>query len=179
MKNTKKTNTFLYLFFLFIIFNSFLVNASQEDIINLKYEFEPLNVNTLKRGDFGIDVAMLQAKLHYLNLYNDKIDGAFGLKTKNAVELFQKQNNLMITGIADKNTILKLNDLKLRVDLNYSLNDLMHLASLIYAEARGESYEGKIAVGAVVLNRVKSSLYPNTIKDVIMQNKQFSVVCDG
>lgn len=53
------------------------------------------------------------------------------------------------------------------------------LARLIYAEARGENYTGQVAVGVVVLNRVESSQFPNTIAGVIYQKGQFSSVTDG
>lgn len=58
-------------------------------------------------------------------------------------------------------------------------SELDMLAKIIYAEARGECYDGKVAVGAVVLNRVKSSKYPNTIKQVIFAPRQFSPINDG
>ena len=58
-------------------------------------------------------------------------------------------------------------------------NDINLLARLIYGEARGESYTGQVAVGAVVLNRVKSSSFPNTIAGVIYQSGAFDAVSDG
>lgn len=58
-------------------------------------------------------------------------------------------------------------------------NDRYLLANLIYCEAGGESYEGQLAVGAVVINRLLSSRYPNTVTGVIYQRKQFSPVLDG
>ncbi len=58
-------------------------------------------------------------------------------------------------------------------------DEIYLLAAIIHCEARGESYEGQVAVGAVVLNRVKSSKFPNTIKDVIYQKGQFSPVSSG
>lgn len=61
--------------------------------------------------------------------------------------------------------------------------DFRLLTKIIYAEARGESFLGQVAVGAVVLNRVKSPLFPNTIEEVIKQRNnnvyQFSPVADG
>lgn len=60
-----------------------------------------------------------------------------------------------------------------------SENDINLLAHLIHAEARGEPFEGKVAVGAVVLNRVESSLFPDTVASVIYQPRQFSPVSDG
>ena len=61
----------------------------------------------------------------------------------------------------------------------YSNSDVQLLARLIYAEARGEPYKGQVAVGAVVLNRVKSSSFPNTISAVIYQPYAFTCVNDG
>jgi N-acetylmuramoyl-L-alanine amidase len=63
--------------------------------------------------------------------------------------------------------------------MSVSDSDLDILAKIIYAEARGESYQGKVAVGAVILNRVRSPKYPNTIKGVVFAPKQFSPVGDG
>lgn len=64
-------------------------------------------------------------------------------------------------------------------DFNYNKEDLELLARIIHGEARGEPYEGQVAVGAVVLNRVKSQGFPNTIREVIFQKNQFSAVSDG
>ena len=61
----------------------------------------------------------------------------------------------------------------------YSDSDITLLARLIYGEARGESYTGQVAVGAVVLNRVKSASFPNTIAGVIYQPYAFTCVSDG
>ena len=58
-------------------------------------------------------------------------------------------------------------------------SDLQLMARAINGEARGESYEGQVAVAAVVINRVKDPRVPNTIKDVIYQKNAFSVVKDG
>ena len=58
-------------------------------------------------------------------------------------------------------------------------NDLNLLSRLVYGEARGEPYTGQVAVAAVVLNRVKSSSFPNTVAGVIYQSGAFDVVSDG
>lgn len=63
--------------------------------------------------------------------------------------------------------------------LSYEREDIYLLAKIIHGEARGESIEGKIAVGAVVLNRVEDDRFPNSIKEVILQPRQFSSVDDG
>ena len=58
----------------------------------------------------------------------------------------------------------------------YSKTDLRYMTAIIYCEAQGESYQGKKAVGIVVMNRVRSEKFPNTVKKVIYQSGQFSPV---
>lgn len=60
-----------------------------------------------------------------------------------------------------------------------SNSDVQLMARAINGEARGEPYEGQVAVGAVILNRVKSSQFPNTIAGVIYQSGAFTAVADG
>ena len=105
-----------------------------------------------------------------------------------AVKAFQKKNGLTVDGIAGKSTYaaLGMND-SVKVlendgsgaSSNYTSSDLYLLAKCIYAEARGESYTGQVAVGAVILNRVASSKFPNTISGVIYQKNAFTAVSDG
>ena len=64
-------------------------------------------------------------------------------------------------------------------EVTFADGDRYLLANLIYCEAGGEPYAGKLAVGAVVINRVLSSVYPNTVVGVIYQNRQFSPVASG
>lgn len=64
-------------------------------------------------------------------------------------------------------------------DVTFASGDEYLLASIIYCEAGGESYAGQLAVGAVVINRLLSSRYPNTLQGVIYQHKQFSPVLSG
>lgn len=63
--------------------------------------------------------------------------------------------------------------------ISYSDADLKLMAAIIQAEAGGESYAGQLAVGTVIMNRVKSSLFPNTLSGVIYQTNQFQPVRDG
>lgn len=60
-----------------------------------------------------------------------------------------------------------------------STSDIQLMARAINGEARGESYEGQVAVGAVILNRVKDSRFPNSISGVIYQPGAFTAVLDG
>lgn len=70
-------------------------------------------------------------------------------------------------------------DVKYRDEVDYTQDELKLLACLVHAEAGDQSYEGKLAVANVVLNRVKSGKYPDTIKDVIYQPGQFTVAKSG
>lgn len=62
---------------------------------------------------------------------------------------------------------------------DFTQEDLALLARIIHAEARGESFQGKVAVGAVVLNRMKSPYFPKSLDEVIYQRNQFTPVQDG
>lgn len=62
---------------------------------------------------------------------------------------------------------------------SFSEDDIYWLARAVYGEARGESYEGQVAVAAVILNRVESPQFPNTVKGVIFEPLAFTAVADG
>ena len=64
-------------------------------------------------------------------------------------------------------------------EVTFEEGDRKLMANIIYCEAGGEPYSGQVAVGAVVINRVLSSVYPNTVVGVVYQNKQFSPVASG
>lgn len=120
-------------------------------------------------------VKTVQTKLKNWGYYTGAIDGIYGAKTKAAVKSFQKKNNLVADGIVGSKTAAALG-MSLSTQTN---SDLYLLAKCIHAEARGEPYSGKVAVGAVILNRVKSSKFPNTISGVIYQPYAFTAVSDG
>ncbi|MDE6504679.1 MAG: spore cortex-lytic enzyme [Clostridia bacterium] len=144
----------------------------------------------LKQGATGGEVKELQRRLKQWGYYSGSVDGVYGPKTVEAVKYFQRKNGLKADGIAGKSTFaaLGMND-SVRVlenegkkpsgNSNYTNSDLYLLAKCIYAEARGESYTGQVAVGAVILNRVKSSSFPNTVSGVIYQKNAFTAVSDG
>lgn len=140
---------------------------------------------TLSVGSSGTDVKTLQTKLKKWGYYTGAVDGIFGQKTKAAVVYFQKRNGLTADGIVGAKTLAALG-MKLSggtgtssTTSGYSSADITLLSKLIYAEARGEPYQGQVAVGAVVLNRVKSSSFPNTISGVVYQKYAFTCVSDG
>lgn len=134
-----------------------------------------------KYGSRGSEVTQIQTKLKRWGYYNGNIDGIYGSQTVAAVKWFQRKNGLTADGIAGTKT---LNAMGIYTSQNSSSttnnsSDLNLLARLVYGEARGEPYSGQVAVAAVVLNRVKSSSFPNTIAGVIYQSGAFDVVSDG
>ena len=130
-----------------------------------------------KFGSRGSEVEQIQLKLSSLGYYKGDIDGIYGSKTRDAVKSFQYDNGLVSDGIAGEKTLAAL---KIGNNNNSSFeSDYILLARLISAEARGESYEGQVAVGAVVLNRVEHPSFPDTISGVIYQKGAFSCLTDG
>jgi len=120
-------------------------------------------------------VKTVQTKLKNWGYYTGTVDGIYGTKTKTAVVRFQKNNGLTADGIVGTNTARALG-MSLTTQTS---NNVYLLAKCIYAEARGEPYKGQVAVGAVILNRVDSSSFPNSIYGVIYQPYAFTCVSDG
>ena len=141
----------------------------------------------VKVGSSGSTVKTIQTKLKRWGYYTGSVDGIFGAKTKAAVQYFQRRNGLTADGIVGAATAKAMG-----VTLsgssssgaktssgNVSNSDLYLLSCCVYGEARGESYTGKVAVAAVILNRVKSSAFPDSISGVIYQSGAFTCVSDG
>ena len=155
-----------FIFFIFIFYN---FNLRNDESYALS-----------KFGSSGSEVTQIQTKLKRWGYYNGSIDGVYGSKTVAAVKWFQSKNGLTADGIAGPATLAAMGISSASAGGGSANNsDLNLLAHLIYAEARGEPYKGQVAVGAVVLNRVKSSSFPNSVAGVIYQNGAFSVVNDG
>ena len=135
----------------------------------------------IKQGNTGSTVRTIQRKLKNWGYYTGTVDGIFGSKTKQAVKYFQSKNKLVVDGIVGPKTLaaLGISSTQSSSSSTYSDADIMLLARLIYGEARGESYVGQVAVGAVVMNRIKSSSFPNTMSGVIYQSYAFTAVDDG
>lgn len=130
-----------------------------------------------KIGSRGDEVTQIQTKLKRWGYYFGQIDGIYGTKTRDAVKYFQQKNGLKVDGIAGKETLNAMGITN--TNNNYFSSDYELLARLISAEARGEPYEGQVAVGAVVLNRVEHPSFPDSISGVIYQNGAFSCLYDG
>ena len=135
-----------------------------------------------KYGSRGDEVRQIQEKLKRWGYYNGNVDGIFGSQTLEAVKYFQRKNGLTVDGIAGPTTLKAMGIYSSSSSSSSSSSnssDLNLLSRIIYGEARGEPYAGQVAVGAVVLNRVKSSSFPNTISGVIYQSGAFDAVRDG
>jgi len=135
-----------------------------------------------KYGSRGEEVRTIQTKLKRWGYYSDGIDGIYGTKTMNAVKYFQRKNGLTADGIAGTQTLKAMgimNSSSTSTSTSVNSSDLNLLARVVYAEARGEVYTGQVAIAAVVLNRVKSSSFPNSIAGVIYQSGAFTAVSDG
>ncbi|MBQ2839826.1 MAG: spore cortex-lytic enzyme [Oscillospiraceae bacterium] len=135
-------------------------------------------ITVYKRGSRGEGVAEIQNVLLSEGLYSGSADGIYGAKTEAAVRSYQERYGLSVDGIAGEKTLTHMGLAETAAEDAYA-NDLYLLARIISAEARGEPYMGQIAVGAVVLNRVKHPSFPNTIAGVIYQNGAFSALYDG
>ncbi len=121
----------------------------------------------------------VQTKLKRWGYYTGSVDGIYGSKTKQAVKDFQRKNGLAVDGIVGPKTAAALGMTLSSSKTTQSSNDLYLLAKCVYAESRGEPYTGQVAVAAVILNRVKSPSFPNTISGVIYQPYAFTAVSDG
>lgn len=172
LKNKKKIVIILSITILLIGVIAFIVLFENNEVEALS-----------KYGSRGDEVRQIQTKLKRWGYYNGNVDGIYGSQTLEAVKYFQRKNGLTVDGIAGPATLKAMgisnssNSSSSSSTSNSSNVNL--LARLIYGEARGEPYTGQVAVGAVVMNRVKSSSFPNTVSGVIYQSGAFDAVRDG
>ena len=146
------------------------------------YKKEDTAETLSKYGSRGTEVTQIQTKLKRWGYYSGNIDGIYGTQTVNAVKYFQRKNGLTVDGIAGPATLRAMGIMTSSSSSSSSSSynsNLNLLAKVIYSEARGEPYTGQVAVGAVCLNRVKSSSFPNTLSGVVYQTGAFDAVSDG
>jgi N-acetylmuramoyl-L-alanine amidase len=135
-----------------------------------------------KYGSRGEEVRNIQTKLKRWGYYKGNVDGIYGSQTLEAVKYFQRKNGLTVDGIAGPATLRAMGIYSSSSSSGTSSSNSSNvnlLARVIYGESRGEPYTGQVAVGAVVMNRVKSSSFPNTISGVVYQSGAFDAVRDG
>ncbi len=152
-------------------------------IIIYKNKQQNATVETLsKYGSRGSEVTQIQTKLKRWGYYSGNIDGIYGTQTVNAVKYFQRKNGLTADGIAGPATLKAMGIMTSSSSSSSSSSynsNLNLLSRVIYGESRGEPYTGQVAVGAVVMNRIKSSSFPNTLSGVVYQSGAFDAVKDG
>ena len=132
-----------------------------------------------KRGSTGSVVVQIQKKLSAWGYYDGAVDGIYGSRTEEAVRYFQRRNGLTEDGKAGAQTLAAMGISTAGAVQTSTAGDEALLARLISAEARGESYQGQVAVGAVVMNRIAHPSFPNTMAGVIYQRGAFSCLDDG
>lgn len=139
--------------------------------------------SVLKYGMTGSDVAALQEKLKAAGYFSGTCAGNYLTLTQSAVIAFQRDYGLTVDGIAGPATMNALNTGASSRGTTLDRDSLYWLARIVYAEAGAEPYTGQVAVANVILNRVKSSQFSNTVYGVIFEYykgiPQFSPVADG
>jgi N-acetylmuramoyl-L-alanine amidase len=145
------------------------------------YACDSVPVAAYMFGSSGSQIKEIQKRLKDWGYYFGYVDGNYGKETENAVIWFQQKNHITVDGIVGAQTAEKLGVAAPSESSKKTTtsSDVYLLAKVVYGEARGEPYTGKVAVAAVVLNRVASSLFPNTIAKVVYQPGAFSIVDDG
>jgi N-acetylmuramoyl-L-alanine amidase len=159
--------------------------------------FEPYNkavkAVVYKYGSSGNIVVEIQRRLKAWDYYDGSLDGKYGYGTYSAVKKFQTARGLTADGVAGNRTLtaLGINAGQYSEGIAAAAqggatrqyqtnnNDVTLLSRLINGEARGEPYEGQVAVGAVIMNRVRDSRFPNTVAGVIYQPGAFTAIVDG
>ena len=135
-----------------------------------------------KYGSRGQEVKDIQYRLRNWGYYTGKIDGIYGWKTTQSVKRFQAKNGLQADGVAGPRTLAALGlptGQGAATKVSSRSGDVNLLARVINGEARGEPYTGQVAVGAVILNRVRHPSFPNTLAGVIYQPGAFTAIVDG
>lgn len=172
---TKTKRTILVLLALVIFLTALFVFMSEPSSV--------ADGAVLKQGSRGDLVKTMQTKLIKWGYLTGSADGVFGAKTKAAVIKFQKKNGLSADGIVGTRTAqamgISLSSSTSSTGGGTSSTDLNLLARVVYGEARGEPYTGQVAVAAVVLNRVRSASFPNSVAGVVYQSGAFDCVADG
>lgn len=167
-KQTKFRTIAIVLLAIFMLFSAAIAVSSEAEAANIV------------KGDTPANIRLVQQRLKTLGYYKIAVDGIWGSKTRTAVRNFQRDYGLTVDGIVGSRTEKALGiTLSGSSTSSLSSSELNLLARCVYAEARGEPYTGQVAIAAVVLNRVRSSKFPNTVSGVIYQSGAFTAVSDG
>lgn len=176
----KKALKIRYMFiYILAILITFIISS-----IMMPNKNERVDAVAYKYGSTGNTVREIQTRLKRWGYYTGNVDGIYGYKTTTAVKKFQGKNGLAVDGVVGDRTLAALGIVS-QSNSNtgnskvYNNQEVMLLAKLINGEARGEPYEGQVAVGAVVMNRTRDPRFPSTIAGVIYQPGAFTAIVDG
>lgn len=164
----KKRNSIFFILMALVVAFSFYSYESGDSLSALS-----------KLGSQGSEVKSIQRRLKEWGYYKGSVDGIYGTSTRKAVVNFQRKNGLTADGVAGPATLAAIGLSTGSSSSSSSSSNVNLLAMLINGEARGETYEGQVAVGAVVLNRVEHPSFPNSIAGVIYQPQAFTAIDDG
>lgn len=142
---------------------------------------------TLRWGSSGSDVRLAQRKLKDWGYYRGTVDGVYGSQMYAALIRFQRKNGLTADGVVGPATWAALGEPVSQAGGGAGggakgvtrSDDAELLARVVSAEAKGEPYEGQVAVAAVILNRVSDPRFPNTLAGVVYQTHAFESVSNG
>ena len=182
--NRKKLYRVLSLVFVVLVLGVVFYDISAKDVEAIS--------QTVTWGSSQENVRKVQQRLKQWDYYKGSVDGVFGSDTFQAVKAFQRKNGLSADGVAGPATLKAMGLWKqartaprrqdnppVATRGGNSRNDVELLARAITAEAQGEPFEGQVAVGAVILNRVQSADFPNTLSGVVYQPLAFESVHNG
>ncbi|MFX0549921.1 spore cortex-lytic enzyme [Hathewaya histolytica] len=161
-----------------------IINICFIGAFNFNTNLEESKSAAYSYGSRSDTVREIQTKLKNWGYYTGGVDGIYGYNTYTAVKKFQTKNGLNSDGVVGTATLNALGIVDKSGGGSYRTynnnnSDLMLLARIINGEARGEPYEGQVAVGAVVLNRTRSPQFPSSVAGVIYQPGAFTATVDG
>ncbi|MCL2633145.1 MAG: spore cortex-lytic enzyme [Oscillospiraceae bacterium] len=160
--------------FIKISLSAFLIAAM---LSGVGKNFETVPVYS-QYGSTGKEVEAIQRVLRDWGVFNAEITGYYGPITEEAVRKVQRYHGLRVTGIADQATLRVMGITTGKV-ISATQANINLLARMISAEGRGEPYEGQVAIGAVILNRIKHPSFPDTLAGVLYQDGAFTALVDG
>ena len=168
----RKITDFLRIFTAFAVISATLFAIAHE-------KYDPLTIQTVSQvGSSGTEVRAIQKLLKEYGLFNEEITGYYGTATEKAVKRFQKANGISQTGIAGPQTLAAMG-ISVGTIPDATQANINLLARIISAEGRGEVYEGQVAIGACILNRIEHPSFPDTLSGVIYQPGAFTAITDG
>ena len=158
------------------------IEETKAKLLQQKEELDELHEETV--AEQGKVAGMVKNTANNIAGYADQISQAEGVALAYEAQVKQQEANIaaLQKQLAEEQAMSRLAAKSTWRDISevsFAEGDRELLAQLIYCEAGGEPYAGKLAVGSVVINRVLSSVYPDTVVGVIYQNKQFSPVGSG